>query len=466
MTVQLSEGGFSEGQKTVIFTVIIIGSMFSVLGSGAIILHTIIFKNFLGKNKIWNRIIFCLSLCDLCGSLDLMLGHYMLDEDHFGNHGACKFQGLRIQFFFIGSVLWTAAIAINIFLVVVMKKEIYQIERFEYIYHIVIWGICILSSVLLYITDINKKEGNYIIGEATFWCWITNNGCYLRLYFFFGPLWIIFFFNFLAYITMIITCKKKNIDKSQIYAENNNDIASRCHLYLLVLFATWIWGTVNRIQNTIDKDHPIYSLNLLQAIFTPLQGFLNSVVYFWYSVIKHFIDLRRNIQKEENHMRELRNSHNHHHHHHHNEEGLTSRSSNRQNYSDNDIYDNFYVYKPKPSPLYINKGKCKDKGKEKNHCCCNNKEIKQNSKERGHSSNELQSSDEHHCHCLSDKKNHSKDKHQYSDEINNLPSTSSFNLDRHHDKIQEDESMIDISVSQMNSTTPILNKMKNNTKYI
>jgi len=65
---------FTKEQTDIIFAVIIIGSILSIIGSGAIILNTILFNNFRGKNKIWNRIIFFLSLCDLCGSIDLICG--------------------------------------------------------------------------------------------------------------------------------------------------------------------------------------------------------------------------------------------------------------------------------------------------------------------------------------------------------------------------------------------------------
>jgi len=349
-----SDIDFSPGQKDVIFAVIIVGSILSIIGSGAIILNTILFNNFFGKNKIWNRIIFYLSLCDLCGSIDLICGRSFVEGN---DPQRCRFQGLRIQFFFIGSALWTAAIAINIFLVVVMNKEIYEIERFEWVYHIFIWGICLASSLFLFIKDYNRTDNKFIVGDAMFWCWITNDGGQYRLYLFFGPLWIIFFINLAVFIIMKIVIKKKNIDTNQIYAKNS--IASRYHLYLLVLVVTWFWGTVNRIQNNVHTGKPIYPLYLLHAIFTPLQGFLNSIVYFWCTVIKHFIDLTKNIKKEQDDINERRRRREN-----DQEEGNNSRS--RRNKSERDVYDNYYVYNPRPSPVHhhrISNGKNKGKAK-------------------------------------------------------------------------------------------------------
>lgn len=186
----------------------------------------------------------------------------------------CRYQGLRIQFFFLASALWTTAIAFTIFFIVVLNKEIYKIERYEYIYHLVIWGICCLTTIYLYFKDIHHFKGQpWVMGDATFWCWITNHSSKLRFYLFFGPLWLIFFINLTMYVTMKIICKRRNINTSQIYAKNT--IASRWHLYLLVLIVTWLWGTINRIQNTINEGKPIFTLYLLHAVSL-------FIIYYYY----------------------------------------------------------------------------------------------------------------------------------------------------------------------------------------
>jgi Na+/melibiose symporter-like transporter len=50
--------------------------------------------------------------------------------------------------------------------------------------------------------------------------------------------------------------------------------------FLLAFLLEWTWGTINRIQNLAQPKKPIFALFMLHAIFTPLQGFINSVVYF------------------------------------------------------------------------------------------------------------------------------------------------------------------------------------------
>eukprot|EP00833_Pecoramyces_ruminatium_P018862 jgi/Orpsp1_1/1192894/evm.model.d7180000096738.1 len=62
-----------QDQIKVIQALIDCGALISVLGSSAIIISIISTGNFLGKGKIWNRIIFFMSFCDMCGSFDLLI---------------------------------------------------------------------------------------------------------------------------------------------------------------------------------------------------------------------------------------------------------------------------------------------------------------------------------------------------------------------------------------------------------
>jgi len=56
-------------------------------------------------------------------------------------------------------------------------------------------------------------------------------------------------------------------------------------LYLLAFVATWLWGSINRIF-TFQHGGDVYGLWVMHAFFTPLQGFLNFLVYFWTTIWK------------------------------------------------------------------------------------------------------------------------------------------------------------------------------------
>lgn len=50
-------------------------------------------------------------------------------------------------------------------------------------------------------------------------------------------------------------------------------------LMFAALFIVWVPSTVNRMQQFINKDKPIFALNLASALVLPLQGFWNAIVY-------------------------------------------------------------------------------------------------------------------------------------------------------------------------------------------
>lgn len=50
-------------------------------------------------------------------------------------------------------------------------------------------------------------------------------------------------------------------------------------LMFAALFIVWVPSTINRLQQFINKDKPIFGLNLASALVLPLQGFWNSMVY-------------------------------------------------------------------------------------------------------------------------------------------------------------------------------------------
>lgn len=50
-------------------------------------------------------------------------------------------------------------------------------------------------------------------------------------------------------------------------------------LMFIALVCVWIPSSVNRLQRFINKDNPLFGLQLVAALGLPLQGFWNSVVY-------------------------------------------------------------------------------------------------------------------------------------------------------------------------------------------
>jgi hypothetical protein len=50
-------------------------------------------------------------------------------------------------------------------------------------------------------------------------------------------------------------------------------------LMFAALFIVWVPSTINRLQQFINKDSPVFGLNLASALVLPLQGFWNAMIY-------------------------------------------------------------------------------------------------------------------------------------------------------------------------------------------
>jgi hypothetical protein len=109
----------------------------------------------------------------------------------------------------------------------------------------------------------------------------VENGVY-RYLFFYGPLLAILVFNTATYI---LVSKKLHNERKRITpiidekSPRGYSIESTFRYFLLVLVFCWIFALINRVQNTLYPTQPIFYLYALQACFTPLQGFLNSIIY-------------------------------------------------------------------------------------------------------------------------------------------------------------------------------------------
>ncbi|ORX59188.1 hypothetical protein BCR36DRAFT_366373 [Piromyces finnis] len=278
---------FTDTQNSIIQYTIEYSSILSIIGSGTIIISTFYTDNIFGNDKFWNRIIFFMSFWDLCASINILIANHSENS---------KIQNVILHFFFICSILCAMVIAMTIFCVAVLRKKLNEIEKYENFFHFFIWIISFILTIPFFFLEqetTNKAESTSL-DYVTFWSFKNENYEKYQLIFFFGPIWIVFIINSVIFISLEIVCRKRESLKSCIDKSNQKDdfVVKRTCLYLFILFITWIWGTLNNIQDFIEKDHPVFILHFLFALFTPLQGFLNSLVYFWYNVLVHIIDFQ------------------------------------------------------------------------------------------------------------------------------------------------------------------------------
>ncbi len=145
-----------------------------------------------------------------------------------------------------------------------------------------------------YVSLIQRKFWNHkfrsydiCISYDHFRCWIkfAENGFKLILYFI--PFFIFWIFNFVVYIR--VTRELGKITSSSI----RTTAESKIRLYLLVFMLCIGIGAANRMQNWANPSAPQFWLYCLDALVSPLQGFLNRHVK--HSVKIPFICFRKRL---------------------------------------------------------------------------------------------------------------------------------------------------------------------------
>jgi hypothetical protein len=250
-------GAFSTGQSKSIKAVVLTGASLSVLGSSFIIFT----YWYLPKLRSFPyKLIAYLSLADWFSSFAYILGADN-DADECVNTVICGLTAAMSQFFDVATFLWTAVIAFNIYCVLVQGKGP-EIRRYEKYYHMVAWGIPMVLLIVVAATG--------SLGDAGNWCWITEDHQIERVLCYYVPLMLIMIVNGVIYV-LIGRAVSDTLEASTINR--------RLRLYILVFVFIRLWSVINRFQNWVNPTEPVYALYLLHSLFSPLQGFLNSIVY-------------------------------------------------------------------------------------------------------------------------------------------------------------------------------------------
>ncbi|KAI8905381.1 slime mold cyclic AMP receptor-domain-containing protein [Powellomyces hirtus] len=238
------------------------------------------------------RFVLWMSVADVVASIAMLVG-----DSAFGNteQAACRAQGFAIQFSLMASMFWTLSMSTSIVFAVFRSRLLIHFTQYEKYHHLVAWGVPLVLALILLVFD----NGNGpVYRPAVLWCWIGDPHSIYRMLFFYGPLWVIFLINALAYIAVgwrtwrskraIFNAVKASRRSVNLNLEQTDNSLATMHtyilktlFYMLAFFFGWFFPTINRVQSMIDPGHPVLGLYILHAIFAPLAGFLNSIVYFW-----------------------------------------------------------------------------------------------------------------------------------------------------------------------------------------
>ncbi|KAF2867945.1 hypothetical protein BDV95DRAFT_165997 [Massariosphaeria phaeospora] len=158
-------------------------SILSLLGSFVIIL-TFCREYF---RKPINRLIFYASFGNMLASVATLISTSSIRPTIIP--GLCLLQGILIQWFFMADACWVFSMALNVYLVFFRSYETKKLRHLEKWYLLVNYGVPGIPSIVYIVNDL--RHSKKIIGPATIWCWVSADAEWMRIAFFYAPVWII-----------------------------------------------------------------------------------------------------------------------------------------------------------------------------------------------------------------------------------------------------------------------------------
>ncbi|KAK9765251.1 hypothetical protein K7432_006564 [Basidiobolus ranarum] len=284
---------YTESQLNVLQYVTKVTASLSLVGTITSICAFLFWRRFQTATA---RLVFFMAISDLMSVTAKFIGRWGIaaGTDSF----LCQFQAGAMQWGDISSILWTAMISLNLVFILYMELGLEDVLKFEKYYVVICYSAGIVMAVVPLFIDSN--DGKNLYGDATIWCWITGTHPYHQLAFLFIPLWIIFAFNLIIYLWVgrLIWQKSKDVTGSSlthykyVYGKNVS-------LYLLAFIIVWTPGTLNRIYLMSTGDS-FFPFALLQAVFSPLRGFINFAAYFYLTWFMQVRDEERRSRSRSN----------------------------------------------------------------------------------------------------------------------------------------------------------------------
>jgi len=254
----------------------------SIIGSFFMIFSFLIFYRKL--KAIFFRLVFMLCISDLAISVVLVFGASgLLKKGSLlpPKSNTCQIQGFCVQFLLQVANLYILMIALCLYRVIVSQKAHVNVI-FEVCGHIFIWG---YSAALAYLPL--KEIGGMNYSNAGAWCWINEAPKYARFVMLYVCVWgiiiVIIVMNIIIWINFRSLYKFTLKSPNEATKKKFQNIYRRLFIYPLAFIILWTPSILNRVVQVFISE--LFVLNLLQAIFLPLQGFIDAIVYGFTSVL-------------------------------------------------------------------------------------------------------------------------------------------------------------------------------------
>ena len=235
------------------------------------------------------RLVLYLSLAALFNSLSIVARLYRIGyekEDNEALNIICTIAAFVDQTTICSLFMAFSVITFTLLLRAVFRKNTSRLEPF---YFILIFFFPLTFNWIPFL--------QHTYGKAGAWCWIRavnyedncsehKFGTYLRFALWYVPSYILLLSMLLAYVFIVVSITRQkhrwtgryDPEAIRIREQMRNEVWPLL-FYPIGLFILNIFPLINRIHDSIHDSTPVYTLWLLHAIFSPLQGGYIAVVF-------------------------------------------------------------------------------------------------------------------------------------------------------------------------------------------
>ncbi|EKG13664.1 GPCR family 2-like protein [Macrophomina phaseolina MS6] len=157
----------------------------SIVGAAFIVVTFLLFPTL---RRPMNRLIFYASAGNIVLYIFYCIGTAGIPAPGRGM-ALCRVQAFSIQTFSTSAMLFTMAMAINVYLIFFRKWAPSELRRLEPLYLGVTYGFTVLHSLVFLILDMAPSQSG-IYGPANLWCWVTQDYQWIRFTFGYGITWV------------------------------------------------------------------------------------------------------------------------------------------------------------------------------------------------------------------------------------------------------------------------------------
>ncbi|KAK0632721.1 hypothetical protein B0T14DRAFT_504965 [Immersiella caudata] len=168
------------------------GASLSLVGVGFVFVAYGMFKRL---RTVPNTFILFASIANVGASAACLIGY---DGIVAGDESAlCQIQGFLLEMFMQSDPWWSLAMAVNVFLVFFFAANPNSFRSYLWLYSLVCFG---LPGVPAVICLFYMPTGSKMYGNATLWCWFSDEFNQLRIFLYYMPIWMCIMLSNVIYV--------------------------------------------------------------------------------------------------------------------------------------------------------------------------------------------------------------------------------------------------------------------------